>query len=125
MSITEDDIREAAQHRPYEELDDQSLGALLDAFESFIPNLKSFGLSVEEALKDEPGKTAELLGKLRSVEPTVSMALFELLVEITIRSKEQGHSHWDGFELWEVRGLLYGFSTESIEAALELRNQQS
>lgn len=125
MSITEDDIREAAQHRPYEELEDQSLSALLDAFESFIPNLKSFGLSVEEALKDEPGETAELLGKLRSVEPTVSLALFELLVEISIRSNERGHSYWDGFELWEVRGLLYGFDADAVSTALELRSQQS
>ncbi len=125
MSITEADIREAAQHRPYEELDDQSLSALLDAFESFIPNLKSFGLSVEDALKGEPGETAEILGKLRSVEPTVSLALFELLVEIAIRSKEQGHSYWDGFELWERRGLIYGFDAEAISTVLELRSQQS
>lgn len=124
MSITEEDIYEASQHRPYEELDDRSLSELLDAFESFIPNLKSFGLSVEEALRDEPGETADLLGNLRSIEPTVSLALFELLVEITIRSREQGYSHWDGFELWEGRGLLYGFSSESIETAIELRNQQ-
>ncbi len=130
MLIGEEDIREAVGFRPYEELEDERIEQLLDAFEDFLPRLKLFGETVEELIEampdtgraSDPGESA---ARLLSLEPTVSKSLFELLLEASYRLAEDGQSRRSRYEEWYERELFYGFGSEQLEDAFQLRAEHS
>lgn len=129
MFISEEDIKEVVDFRPYRELSDRELADLLGAFEEFIPSLELYGSSAERALAAHYGSSAsrslKALTMLIAIEPTVSRSLFELLLESASRLQDRGEPRWPSYTSWGDRGLLYGFDGQALDDVFYLRSEQA
>jgi len=124
MFITRDEIEELTGLRPYEELPDGELASLLDAFQDFLPSIESYGESADEALESYPGLQSgslpEALTLPEVVEPSASRALYEILLEVSLRELAAEGSAKHRYAEWNQRGFFYGFDETTLEAGAKI-----
>lgn len=127
MFIGADEIKEVVDQRPYEGLPDSALNQLLGAFEEFLPEIESYSSTTDELMDSYPealtGALPAALTLTAVIDPTVSRAIFELLLELQARDLSDGVDPKERYREWTERGLLYGFDSASLQWAAHLLSQ--